>query len=95
MSNPIAIAALIMSAASFVVYLITVWQSATAKLGQEAHVAAGKALQQAEAVSVDQLTDLLKAVSGVADSLAKAGPSLTSIVASVLFLAIAAFGGGS
>jgi len=95
MSNYVVIVALILSGTSFLVYLLIALAGARAKLGKDAHAAAGAALQKAQAVSPAELTDLLKALTEFSDSLAKAGPALTSIMASILFLAIAAIGTGA
>ncbi len=46
-------------------------------------------------LTIDELTKLLGAVSKLTDSLAKAGPALTSLIGSILFFAIAALSSGA
>jgi hypothetical protein len=49
----------------------------------------------AKAISVDDFTKLLDAMSKLTDSLAKAGPSLTALIGAILFFAIAAVSSGA
>jgi hypothetical protein len=46
-------------------------------------------------VSVDELTKLLQAAASLTDSLAKAGPALTSLIGAILFFTVAAIGSGA
>jgi hypothetical protein len=46
-------------------------------------------------VSIDELTKLLQAAATLTDSLAKAGPALTSLIGAILFFAVAAIGSGA
>ena len=92
MAYYVIVVALVMSAASFIAYLI-VAVAAHLKVGREAHAAATAALA-ARAEPAADLADLIKALGEFTDSLSKAGPALTSIVASIMFLAIAAYGSG-
>lgn len=43
----------------------------------------------ASVVSISDITDLIKALGTLVDSLVKAGPALTSLIASIFFMAIA------
>ncbi|MGH7023275.1 MAG: hypothetical protein ACREEB_06745 [Caulobacteraceae bacterium] len=60
------------------------------------HLKAHAAAVMAKAdFSVDDLTKVLDSTSKLTDSLAKAGPALTSLVGAILFFAIAALSSGA
>jgi len=44
--------------------------------------------------TIDEFNRMIEALAKLTDSLSKAGPSLTSLIAAVLFLAIAAMSSG-
>ncbi len=54
-----------------------------------------KSLIASKAVSVGEVTDLLKALAQVSDSLSKATPSLVALIGSILFLLIASIASGA
>lgn len=90
---------LALAVASFVFFVASaVWAAVLAYRVKEASAAATKAAsmvaaQRAEAAApnVPELTELLKAATGLIDAIVKAGPSLAGLVASIAFLAIAAW----
>lgn len=90
----VSIAALVMSGLCFGLFL---WIS----LKTQAAMPAEPARQMAEKargltpVSVGELTDLVKALSTLSESLSKAGPALIVLIGSILFLSIAAVAGGA
>lgn len=67
-------------------------KSAAPDLGSSPEV---KAMIANPAASVKDLSDLVDAIARLTDSLAKAGPALTSIIGAVLFFAIAAISSGA
>jgi hypothetical protein len=89
MSDDIVIVALVLSGASFLLYLAISIAGARAKPADDAHTVAGAALQKLQTASADEITALINALTAFSDSLAKAGPAVTSIIASILFLAVA------
>jgi hypothetical protein len=94
MQDIVTITALVMGGLCFALFL---WLSLTAQSAaqsQPARQMADKANGLAP-VTVGELTDLIKALTGFTDSLAKAGPSLTTLIGSILFLAIAAIASGA
>lgn len=89
--------ALWLSGLSFAVYVVEAAYALFSKPVREARNAARDATRnmlQAQA-SIDDVTKLAEALSKLTDSLAKAGPALTSLVAAVLFLGIAALTSGA
>jgi hypothetical protein len=92
----VTIAALVLSGLSFALYVAEAVQAMRDKTAASIKNAAAKAsLALGDVPTVADLTRLLDAISRATDSLAKAGPSLTSLIASVLFLAIAAVSSGA
>jgi hypothetical protein len=90
----VTLVALAFGAISFVVYLIQVGVALWSRPVVAARVAAEKAAQAA-IPSIGDFTRLLDAIARVADSLSKASPALTSLIAAVLFVAIAAVSSGA
>lgn len=96
--------ALVLGIVSFMLYL---WDSLSvinnrpvdeARRATEAAAKVAGGERQAAAAAVptaDDITKLLEAIAKVTDSLAKAGPGLTSFIAAVLFLAIATVSSGA
>ena len=90
---------LALAVASFVVFVASaIWAAFLSYRVKDASAAATKAAsalaaQRAEAPTpnVPELTELLKAASGLIDAIVRAGPSLAELVASLAFLAIAAW----
>lgn len=95
----VAYAALVAGAICFVIYVLEALAALRAK--PAASDAAGAVRLQTRGmagpnpISVDELTKLVEAMSKLTDSLAKAGPSLTSLIGAVLFFAIAAIASGA
>lgn len=92
--------ALWLSAVSFAVYVLEAGYGLFAKPVRDAKALAQAAvrsqtLNAVAAPSIDDLTKLTEALSKLTDSLVKAGPALTSLIASILFLGIAALTSGA
>ncbi len=87
--------ALVLGIISFLLYIAEAIAALRSKpiaaAKRTAENAAALAAPAAKPPSLDELTKLLEALSKVTDSLSKAGPSLTSLIAAVLFIAIAAW----
>lgn len=88
--------------AGTICFLIYVLEAVAAlRVKPAASEAAGAVTTQAKGmagpnpVSIDELTKLIEAMSKLTDSLAKAGPSLTSLIGAILFFAIAAVASGA
>lgn len=94
MQDIVTVAALVMGGLCFALFL---WLSLTAQSAAQSQSARQMAVKAnaLAPVTVGELTDLIKALTGFTDSLAKAGPSLTTLVGSILFLAIAAIASGA
>ena len=89
----VTVIALAMAVLSFAIYAIEVIAALRAKPVADAHQAVQKAaglMDAAPAPTLNDLSRLIEALGKLTDSLSKAGPSLTSLIAAVLFLAIAA-----
>ena len=88
-------------AAGAVCFVMYVWATAVTILTKpaltRAHVDQQAAFLAAKApsVSIDDVTKLMEALGKLTDSLAKAGPGLTSLMGAILFFAIAAFASGA
>jgi hypothetical protein len=93
----VTVVALILACASFILYLVEAICALRAKPVESAKKAAQQAAQALvqKPPSIDDLTKLIEALAKLTDSLSKAGPALTSLIASVLFLAIAAISSGA
>lgn len=89
----VALAALACGLLSFGMFFVGVLRAQRSN-AQERSERVNKALAVAPGASVDQVTDLVKALSSLTGSLAKAGPALWALVGSVLFLLIAAVSTG-
>ena len=78
-------------------YVAEVVASLMVKPVQSAKDVASQAAIKARDVEadLDALTKLINALSSLSDSLAKAGPALTSLIGAVLFFAIAAVSSGA
>jgi hypothetical protein len=92
--------ALIFGGISFLVYLIEVGVALWTRPAASARAVVEKAAQThglspEGAPSIGDLTRLLDAIAHVTDSLSRAGPSLTALIAAVLFMAIAAVSSGA
>ena len=85
----VAITALALACLAFgLFWYFTVTQLNSAK---QAQASIDNAVVKNEAVAVSDVTRMLESAGSLIDSLAKAGPSLFALAASVLFLAIAAY----
>lgn len=90
----VTLVALIFATISFVVYLIQVAVALWSRPVAAARAAAEKAVQ-ASVPTIGDFTRLLDAIARVADSLSRGSPAVTSLIAAVLFLAIAALSSGA
>jgi hypothetical protein len=87
-------AALAMGGLCFLLFLWLSIKAQTAKPSEPARQMAEKA-RGLKPVSVGELIDLVKALTTLSESLSKAGPALTVLIASILFLSIAAVASGA
>ena len=94
MQDSVTITALVMGGLCFALFLWLSLKAQSAAQSQPARQMADRANALAP-VTVSELTDLIKALTGFTESLQKAGPSLTTLVGSILFLAIAAVASGA
>lgn len=90
----VTITALVMGGLCFALFLWLSVAAQTARPSEPARQMAEKAHGLVPA-NVGELTDLVKALSTLSESLSKAGPALTVLIGSILFLAIAAFASGA
>jgi len=80
---------------SFLVYLVlSLRRPAAEAAAKSAHDTADLVRARAAAVTPAEVTELVKALASLGESLAKAGPALWSMIGSVLFLLIAAIAAG-
>jgi len=88
--------AMLLAILCFVIYAVEVIDALRTKPMADAHQMAKSAAELVPDTkpTLDQLSTLMEAMAKLVDSLSKAGPSLTSLIASILFLAIAAVGAG-
>jgi hypothetical protein len=82
----ITLAALVAGSVSFAIYAI----GAGLALAQRRTPASAGAAVEAKGLPVADVTALVEAVTKLADSLAKAGPTITALMAAILFFAVAA-----
>jgi len=82
----ITLAALVAGIVSFVIYSI----GAFIALTKRGTPAAAGAAAVAKGIPISEITPLVEAVTKLADSLAKAGPTITALIAAILFFAVAA-----
>ena len=91
--------ALTLGTICFAIYAIDAWRSVQSRKAAEASsavVAANKnLLPTSKGASLADLGSLVEAMAKLSDSLAKAGPSLTSLVGAVLFYSVAAIASGA
>jgi hypothetical protein len=78
-----------MSVLSFLIYLVDAWSRYTAVSEGKARL--GQANLGAPSETLGNAAKLAEALAKLTDSLTKAGPGLIALIASVLFLAIAAY----
>lgn len=90
----VTVAALAMSFCCFVIFLLQSWRTIAAKPSEPARQMVTQAHSLAPA-SVGEMTDLVKALASLSDSLSKAGPALTSLMGSILLLSIGAIASGA
>ncbi len=92
-------AALIAAIFCFLIFLASAWMTLFGKTGEKAAVKTAAAAASARltvpgAPSVSDLTQLLQALAAAIQAIAQAGPSLSSLAASIVFLGIAAVTAG-
>ncbi|MEO7691201.1 MAG: hypothetical protein ABIS51_18100 [Sphingomonas sp.] len=90
----VTIASLVMGSLCFALFLWLSAKAQTATPSEPARQMAEKASGLAPA-NIGELTDLVKALSTLSESLSKAGPALTVLIGSILFLALAALASGA
>lgn len=90
----VTITALVMGGLCFALFLWLSVKAQTARPSEPARQMAVKA-QGLTPVSVGELTDLVKALTSLSESLSKAGPALALLIGSILFLSIAAVASGA
>lgn len=98
----VAYSALVIGTLCFVVYAVDAMGSVWAKLKsagasqQAANSVPREALQDGQrGLSITDFSGLVEALAKLSDSLAKAGPAVTSLIGAVLFYAIAAVASGA
>ncbi len=89
MSDMVAQCCLNLSIAAFVVFVLYYLVSLIASFVVRAP--ADAALKRGADISLDSAAKLVEALSKLADSLVKAGPGLSALIASIFFAAIAAY----
>jgi hypothetical protein len=96
MSDIVTIVALILGVVSFVLYIVEVVFALRNKPIEPAKEVMQRAAQAAvhKTPTIDEFNRTIEALAKLTDSLSKAGPSLTSLIAAVLFVAIAAMSSG-
>ena len=89
MDSAVTVAALALACLSFCLF----WYFALSQLSvaKEAKASVDNAFAKTEAVAIPDITKLLENAAKLIDSIAKAGPGLSALGASVLFLAISAY----
>jgi hypothetical protein len=93
-------AALIAAILCFLIFLVSAWMTLFGKTGEKDAVKAAAAtatsrLSVPGAPSVSDLTQLLQALAAAIQAITQAGPSLSSLAASIVFLGIAAWTAGA
>ena len=93
-------AALIAAILCFLIFLMSAWMTLFGKTGEKDAVKAAAAtatsrLSVPGAPSVSDLTQLLQALAAAIQAITQAGPSLSSLAASIVFLGIAAWTAGA
>jgi hypothetical protein len=78
-----------MSVLSFLIYLVDAWSRYTAV--KEGKAQLGQAKLSAAPETLGNMAKLAEALAKLTDSLTKAGPGLIALIASILFLMIAAY----
>jgi hypothetical protein len=96
MSDLVTIVALILGVVSFILYIVETVFALRNKPVEPAKEVMQRAAQAAEqkTPTIDEFNRMIEALAKLTDSLSKAGPSLTSLIAAVLFLSIAAISSG-
>jgi hypothetical protein len=89
LDSAVAVAALALACLAFCLF----WYFAVSQLNaaKQAKASVDNAVAKTEAVAVPDVAKLLENAAKLIDSIAKAGPGLSALGASVLFLAIAAY----
>jgi hypothetical protein len=97
MSDLVTIVALILGVVSFILYIVEAVFALRNKPVEPAKEVMQRAAQAAvqKTPTIDEFNRMIEALAKLTDSLSKAGPSLTSLIAAVLFLAIAAISSGA
>jgi hypothetical protein len=97
MSDVVTIVALILGVVSFILYIVEAVFALRNKPIEPAKEVMQRAAQAAvqKTPTIDEFNRMIEALAKLTDSLSKAGPSLTSLIAAVLFLAIAAITSGA
>jgi hypothetical protein len=90
----VTLVALVFGGISFAVYLLQVGVALWSRPVAAAKAAAEQAAHAA-VPTIGEFTRLLDAIARVADSLSRASPAVTSLIAAVLFTAIAAVSSGA
>lgn len=92
----VTVIALILAVLSFLIYAVEALALLRAKPLDDAHQVAQRAaaLVPGTVPTLDQFSHFIEVSAKLVDSLSKAGPLLTSLIASLLFLVIAAVGAG-
>jgi hypothetical protein len=91
----LAVASFLLFAAEVVFALIRKPVTEVKQIADKAGQAGAKSLTGATLPSIDDFSKLLSSMASLVESLSKAGPSLTSVMAAVLFLLIAAISNGA
>jgi hypothetical protein len=87
---------LLLGTICFILYVLDALHTIAAKKKAASADIVGVATgPEAKGLGVGEFTKLLEAISKLTDSLAKAGPSLTSLIGAILFYAIAAVASGA
>ena len=95
MENAIQLTALAGAIGCFIVYLVvTLSQIPKAQKTTSDAAERMKPNDSMAPVTAEQVTEIIKALASLAESLAKAGPALWSLIGSLLFLLIAAMSAG-
>jgi ABC-type glycerol-3-phosphate transport system permease component len=94
-AHSVTVIAMILAVLSFLIYAVEVIAALRAKPVDDAHQVAQRAAALVpDKPTLDQFSHFMETMAKLVDSLSKAGPSLTSLIASILFLAIATVGAG-
>ncbi len=96
MKEWVSIAALIFSAISFLIFVVDAIRMSRVSTAGPVSTTNSKAANLAPAAvpTLPEVTEFAKAMATLVDSLAKAGPALTSLIGSIFFLVIAAVSAG-